>query len=243
MDAAQASQRQPALKRWHIAAVTLGNALAFYDFLTYSFFAIQIGHALFPSAGTSGSLALSLALFFVGFLARPVGAVVIGLYADRAGRRPAMLLSFLLIGVSIAAMALIPPYSAIGIAAPALAIIARLVQGFSLGGEIGSNTAFLLEAAPPETRGLTAAWQGASQNAALLAASIVGIALTSLMPPTMPGAGGSPFCSVRPRCLLASGCAAICPKRCTLRNRHRRRLRRIPITQHVSNLPCATGAS
>src|SRR5580698_6538415 len=120
MDAGEIVPGRMVLKRRHIAAVTLGNALEFYDFLTYSFFAIQIGHALFPGAGSDLSLALSLALFFVGFLARPVGAVVLGLYADRAGRRPAMLMSFLLMGVSIVAMALIPPYSMIGIAAPVL---------------------------------------------------------------------------------------------------------------------------
>jgi MFS family permease len=182
METGQGSERRPALKRRHIAAVTLGNALEFYDFLTYSFFAIQIGHALFPGAGSDLSLALSLALFFVGFLARPVGAVVIGLYADRAGRRPAMLMSFLLMGISIVVMALIPPYSAIGIAAPVLAIFARLMQGFSLGGEVGSNSAFLLEAAAPDSRGLNVAWQGASQNAALVVASIVGIALATFMP-------------------------------------------------------------
>jgi MFS transporter, MHS family, citrate/tricarballylate:H+ symporter len=190
METGQALTLRPALKRRHVAAVTLGNALEFYDFLTYSFFAIAIGHALFPGAGSDLSLALSLALFFVGFLARPVGAVVIGLYADRAGRRPAMLMSFLLMGVSIVAMALIPPYSAIGIAAPILAICVRLTQGFSLGGEIGSNSAFLLEASVPERRGYSVAWQGASQNAALVVAGIVGIVLTSYMPPELLDAWG-----------------------------------------------------
>jgi MHS family citrate/tricarballylate:H+ symporter-like MFS transporter len=186
----QVSQGQPALKRRHIAAATLGNALEFYDFLTYSFFAIQIGHAFFPGRSGYGSLMLSLATFAAGFVARPFGAVVIGAYADRAGRRPAMLLSFLLIGVSIVAMALIPPYSVIGIMAPVLAILARVAQGFSLGGEIGSNTAYLLEAAAPEKRGQTVAWQGASQCAALFAASIVGILLTSFMPAALLDAWG-----------------------------------------------------
>jgi MHS family citrate/tricarballylate:H+ symporter-like MFS transporter len=178
------------LKRRHIAAATLGNALEFYDFLTYSFFAIQIGHAFFPVRNGYASLMLSLAAFGAGFAARPVGALVIGAYADRVGRRPAMLLSFLMIGVAIAAMALIPPYSAIGFVAPVLAILARLAQGFSLGGEIGSNTAFLLEASAPEYRGLSVSWQGASQNAALFAASLVGIGLTSFMPSALLDAWG-----------------------------------------------------
>jgi len=184
------SQDQPALRRRHIAAATLGNALEFYDFLTYSFFAIQIGHAFFPGQSGYASLMLSLAAFGAGFAARPIGALVIGAYADRVGRRPAMLLSFFMIGAAITAMAVIPPYSAIGFVAPVLAILARLVQGFSLGGEIGSNTAFLLEAAAPEKRGLSVSWQGASQNAALFAASLVGIALTSFMPPALVDAWG-----------------------------------------------------
>jgi MFS family permease len=184
------SEGQPALTGRHIAAATLGNALEFYDFLTYSFFAIQIGHAFFPSRTGYGSLMLSLATFGVGFAARPIGAIFIGIYADHVGRRLAMLLSFLMIGISIIAMALIPPYSAIGIAAPVLAILARVVQGFSLGGEIGSNTAFLMEAAPPRNRGLSVSWQGASQCAALFAASVVGIALSSFLSPTMLDAWG-----------------------------------------------------
>ncbi|HEX3664852.1 MAG TPA: MFS transporter [Rhizomicrobium sp.] len=190
METGRDGERQPSLKRRHVAAVMLGNGLEFYDFLTYSFFAIQIGHAFFPARGAFDSLMLSLATFGVGFLARPFGGFVIGIFADRAGRRPAMLLSFLLIGVSTAAMALIPTYAEIGMAAPVLAILARIVQGFSLGGEIGSNTAFLLEAAPPATRGFSVAWQGASQCAALLAASLVGIALTRFLPPALLDAWG-----------------------------------------------------
>ncbi|MGH6888749.1 MAG: MFS transporter [Rhizomicrobium sp.] len=185
MEHPQARGTPQTLKRRHVAAATLGNALEFYDFLTYSFFAIQIGHAFFPGHSAYGSLMLSLAAFGAGFAARPVGAVVIGAYGDRVGRKPAMLLSFLLIGISILMMALIPPYSAIGIAAPVLAIFARLVQGFSLGGEIGSNTSFLLEAAAPDRRGITVSWQGASQCAALLVASLVGVALTSFMPASL----------------------------------------------------------
>lgn len=170
------------LRRRHIAAVTVGNALEFYDFITYAFFAIQIGHAFFPAQSAYGSLMLSLATFGAGFVTRPIGAIVIGTYSDRVGRRPAMMLSFTLIGSSIIAMALIPSYASIGIAAPILAVLARMVQGFSLGGEIGSNTAFLLEAARLEERGLTVSWQRASQLMAFTAGGMAGVILTAVLP-------------------------------------------------------------
>jgi MFS family permease len=178
---ADVSAGSPGLKRRHIAAATLGNALEFYDFVTYAFFAIQIGHAFFPGRSGYGSLMLSLATFGAGFITRPIGALVIGAYADRAGRRPAMVLSFSLMGAAIIAMAIIPPYAVIGLAAPILAVCARLVQGFSLGGEIGANTAFLLEAAAPGKRGATVAWQGASQLIAVTVGGLVGWALTEIL--------------------------------------------------------------
>ncbi len=167
----------------HIIAATIGNALEFYDFLIYALFAIQIGHAFFPVSTAYGSLMLSLATFGAGFATRPLGGIVLGLYADRVGRRPAMLLCLVLIGVSITAMALIPSYARIGIAAPILVVIARLIEGFSLGGEVGSNTAFLAELAAPERRGEVVSWQGASQVAALIVGSLVGAALSTMLPP------------------------------------------------------------
>jgi MFS family permease len=170
------------LKRRHIAAATVGNALEFYDFLVYTFFSIQIGHAFFPAQSAYGSLMLSLATFGAGFITRPIGAVIIGNYADRAGRRPAMMLCFVLIGCAVVGMAVIPTYASIGIAAPILAVVARMVQGFSLGGEIGSTTAYLMESAPAHRRGFNVSWQGASQNMALIAGGTVGLLLTTLLP-------------------------------------------------------------
>lgn len=170
------------MQRRHIVAVTVGNALEFYDFVTYAFFSIQIGHAFFPSQNAYASLMLSLATFGAGFVTRPLGAFVIGNYADRVGRRPAMLLCFMLMGGAIVGMALIPTYATIGVAAPILAVLARMAQGFSLGGEIGSNTAYLTEAAAPENRGLVVSWQGASQNVAVTAGGLVGVVLTAWMP-------------------------------------------------------------
>src|SRR4030081_2876344 len=132
---------------------TVGNMLEFYDFITYSFFAIQIGRRFFPSDSQFASLMLSLATFGAGFVTRPIGAIVIGSYSDRVGRRPAVVLRFAMMGCAMLVLAVIPSYHTIGIAAPILAIAARMVQGFSLGGEVGPTTAYLMEAAPLDKRG------------------------------------------------------------------------------------------
>lgn len=170
-----------AIRTRHVLAASVGNALEFYDFTTYAFYAAQIGRAFFPSHAPLGSLMLSLATFGAGFATRPLGAIVIGAYADRAGRRPAMMLTFLLMGLALLILALCPTYAAIGALAPALVVTARLVQGFALGGEVGPTTAFLLEAAPPNRRGLYTAFQSISQNAAALAAGLIGFAITSVL--------------------------------------------------------------
>ncbi len=126
---------------------------------------------------------LSLATFEAGFATRPLGAFVIGNYADRVGRRPAMILCFVLIGCAMVGMAVTPTYATIGIAAPILAVLARLLQGFSLGGEIGSNTAYLMEVAPAQKRGFTVSLQSATQCLAVLIGGLVGALLTAVLPP------------------------------------------------------------
>ena len=168
------------LSKRQIAAVVAGNGLEFYDFLTYSFFAAQIGEALFPGSSDS-KLLLSLATFGDGFVTRPLGGVVIGRIADKQGRRPAMILSFALMGIAIAGLALTPSYAAIGMAAPVLAVLFRMLQGFALGGEVGPNTAFLVEAAPPDRRGLYVSLQYATQDGAVLLSGTVGLILSSLL--------------------------------------------------------------
>ncbi len=155
--------------------------LEFYDFITYSFFAIQIGHTFFPTDSRFASLMLSLATFGAGFITRPIGGLVIGSYSDRAGRRPAMILSFVMMGAAIIVLALTPSYASIGIAAPIIAIVARMVQGFSLGGEVGPTTAYLMEAAAPGKRGLAVAWQPVSQQIAATTGALVGFVLSQLM--------------------------------------------------------------
>jgi MFS transporter, MHS family, citrate/tricarballylate:H+ symporter len=173
-----------------VAAVGIGNALEFYDFLTFSFFAIQIGHCFFPESETSHGLLYSLASFGIGFLTRPLGGLVIGIYGDRVGRRPAMVLSFGLMGAAILGLALTPSYAQIGIAAPILLVIFRLIQGFALGGEVGPSTAFLVEAAPPERRGIYVSMQYMTQDLAVLAAGLAGFLLTTWLSPAALDAWG-----------------------------------------------------
>jgi MFS family permease len=162
-------------------AIAVGNGLQFYDFVTYAFFASQIGRTFFPSKTPGLSLLSSLATFGVGFLTRPLGAVVIGRFGDRAGRKPAMIVSLSLIGVAVTGLALTPSYASIGVLAPILVIVFRLLQGFALGGEVGPSTAFLLEAAPRSRRGLYASLQATSADAAVLVAGVVGVALASTL--------------------------------------------------------------
>jgi MFS transporter, MHS family, citrate/tricarballylate:H+ symporter len=165
----------------YVAAVVAGNALEFYDFLTYAFFAVYIGKAFFPSSTPSASLLASLGTFGVGFVTRPIGSFVIGRMGDRVGRKPAMILTFSLMGVAITGLALTPPHSMIGIAAPILVIFFRMLQGFALGGEVGPTTAFLLEAAPPDRRGFYTAFQAWTQHLSVLLSGLVGFALANIL--------------------------------------------------------------
>ncbi|MFM2301872.1 MAG: hypothetical protein RLZZ84_1608 [Pseudomonadota bacterium] len=172
-------------KRHHarraIIGATVGNAIEFYDFLVYSIFAIQIGQAFFPSGNAYLSLIASLATFGAGFISRPLGAWFIGSYADRHGRRPALLLTLVCMGAGIAGLALTPSYAQIGIAAPVIAVLARLLQGFALGGEVGPSTAFLIEAAAHSHRGLIGSLQRATQLGAGGLGALVGLVLSVLL--------------------------------------------------------------
>jgi len=166
-----------------VLAVVAGNGLEFYDFIAYAFFALQISRTFFPARTPGTSLLLSLATFGAGFLMRPLGALVLGRLADRVGRRPAMVVSFSLMGVGMVGLALTPSYAAIGPAAPLLVILWRLVQGFSVGGEVGASLAWLVEAAPPERRGLYSSLQPMTADAAAFCAGLVGVALSSTLTP------------------------------------------------------------
>ena len=168
----------PPLNMKSVAAVALGNMLEFYDFITYTFFAKYIGDAFFPSNDPTASLLASLAVFWAGFFMRPVGGIVIGAFADRAGRKPAMVLTIALMAVGMLMLAATPGHRTIGVWAPVIVIAGRLIQGFALGGEVGPSTAYLLEAAPPPRRAYFASWQIASQGVATLVAGIIGFTLS-----------------------------------------------------------------
>ena len=169
------------MQKRHAAAAVIGNALEFYDFLTFAYFAVQIGHVFFPSKNPFFELMATLLTFGGGFIMRPVGAVVIGRFADRIGRKPAMMWCFTLMGLSVLAMALIPSYASIGVAAPIILVAVRLVQGFAVGGDVGPTTAFLMEACPPSQRGFYCTLQFTSQGIATVLAGVVGLILANIL--------------------------------------------------------------
>lgn len=173
----------PKLSRGALLATLAGNTLEFYDFITYTFFAVYVGKAFFPTDSEFASLLLSVATFGVGFLTRPLGGIWIGAYADRVGRKPALLLTIVLMTIGTLGLCATPSYASIGLAAPVLLVIARLVQGIALGGEVGTASAVLLESAPPGKRALYMSLQTLSQGVATLGAGLVGIALAMILEP------------------------------------------------------------
>lgn len=166
----------------NVAGITLGNAIEFYDFGIYTVFAVLIGKLYFPMESESAKLLLTFATIGVGFITRPLGAICIGLYADKYGRRPALLLTLFLMGLGTLIFVVTPTYETIGIAAPILIIFARLIQGFSLGGELGSSTTMLMEYADDHNRGFYGSWQMFGQNLNKLLASAIGGLLGIFLP-------------------------------------------------------------
>jgi MFS transporter, MHS family, proline/betaine transporter len=160
-----------------VLATSIGNALEWFDLVVYGFFAVIIAKLFFPAGNDTVSLLLALGTFGVSFFMRPLGAIVIGGYADRAGRKAALTLSIALMMVGTAIIVVLPTYEQIGIAAPLILVLARLMQGFSAGGEFGSATAFLAEHAP-HRRGFFASWQVASQGLTTVLAAVFGTVLT-----------------------------------------------------------------
>ncbi|WP_082081620.1 MFS transporter [Bradyrhizobium sp. LTSP857] len=166
-----------------VGAAILGNALEFYDFTVYAAFATWLAKAFFPTDNPNTSLLLAVATFGVGFVARPLGGVLIGAYADRFGRRPAMTLTIWMMALGSGMIGLLPTYDQIGTLAPVLLVLARLLQGFSAGGEMGPATTYLLESAPAHRKGFFGSWQLASQNMGSLFSGLVGLLLALLITP------------------------------------------------------------
>ena len=161
-----------------VISSSIGNALEWFEIIFYSTFAVTIAKLFFPTSNDTVSLMITFASFGVTFLMRPLGAVVLGAYADRVGRKAALTLSILLMMIGSTLIAIMPAYASIGLWAPAGIVVARLIQGFSAGGEFGSSTAFLVEHAP-HRRGFFASWQVASQGLSMLLAAAFGALLSS----------------------------------------------------------------
>ncbi len=174
---------QPPVKTRQILAAVIGNALEWYDFVVYGFMTVILSRLFFPADSEYASLLIAMATFGVGFFMRPVGGVLIGMYADRRGRKAALQLIILLMTVSIAMIAFAPTYAAIGVAAPALIVTARLLQGVATGGEFASATAFLIESAPPGRRGFFGSLQMVGQSVAALGGAGAGMLVTQGLTP------------------------------------------------------------
>lgn len=173
--------RQKKIKQ--VVQVAAGNFLEMYDFMIFSYFAAAIGRAFFPKNSEFASLMLSLATFGVGFLMRPLGAIILGAYIDRKGRRAGLILTLALMSVGTLSIACMPGYAKIGVLAPLLVVLGRLVQGFSAGVELGGVSVYLSEIATPGKKGFYVSWQSASQQCAVVAAALLGVILTARFSP------------------------------------------------------------
>jgi MFS family permease len=169
-------------KIWSVIRVSSGNFLEMYDFMVFGYYAAAIGNAFFPSGNPFVSLMLSLMTFGAGFLMRPLGAIVLGAYTDLHGRRAGLILTLGLMSVGIVSIACMPGYATIGLVAPLLVLIGRLLQGFSAGMELGGVSVYLSEIATPGHKGFYVSWQSASQQIAVMFAALVGVVLSSLLP-------------------------------------------------------------
>src|SRR5438309_4740774 len=170
-------------KIWSVVRVSSGNFLEMYDFMVFGYYARDIGNTFFPSGTPFVSLMLSLMTFGAGFLMRPFGAIVLGAYTDRYGRRAGLILTLTLMSIGIITIACTPGYASIGLLAPLLVLLGRLLQGFSAGMELGGVSVYLSEIATPGHKGFYVSWQSASQQVAVMFAALFGVALSSFVSP------------------------------------------------------------
>jgi metabolite-proton symporter len=166
-----------------VIRVSTGNFLEMYDFMVFGYYASAIGRTFFPKSSEFASLMLSLATFGVGFLMRPLGALVLGSYVDRKGRRAGLMLTLALMSVGTLSIACLPGYGKIGLLAPLLVVAGRLLQGFSAGVELGGVSVYLSEIATPGHKGFYVSWQSASQQCAVVFAALLGVALNAGLSP------------------------------------------------------------
>ncbi|GAA4496119.1 MFS transporter [Gluconacetobacter tumulicola] len=166
-----------ASSRRNIVGAAVGNAFELFDFTAYATFATVISHIFFPAGHNDTALLLTLATFGIGFLVRPLGAFLIGAYADRYGRRAAMTLTVWVMAAGSAIIAFLPGYASIGVLAPLALVVARLLQGFAAGGELGAATSILVESAREERMGLAGSWQTTGQHLGALISGLLGLIL------------------------------------------------------------------
>ena len=164
-----------------VVRVAAGNFLEMYDFMIYGYYASAIGRAFFPKSSESASLMLSLGTFGAGFLMRPLGALTLGAYIDRHGRRSGLILTLGLMAIGTLSIAMAPPYAVIGVLAPLIVVGGRLIQGFSAGVELGGVSVYLAEIAPAGRKGFYVSWQSASQQLAVVFAAVIGVVLHRLV--------------------------------------------------------------
>ncbi len=170
-------------KIWSVIRVSSGNFLEMYDFMVFGYYAAAIGNAFFPGGNPFTSLMLSLMTFGAGFLMRPLGAIVLGAYTDLHGRRAGLILTLSLMSAGIVSIACMPGYATIGLLAPLLVLFGRLLQGFSAGMELGGVSVYLSEIATQGHKGFYVSWQSASQQVAVMFAALLGVILSSILPP------------------------------------------------------------
>ena len=168
---------------WSVVSATSGNFLAAFDFFIFGYYATALGRTFFPAESEYTSLMLSLATFGVGFLIRPLGALIVGGYIDQHGRRKGLLLTLGLMAIATLVMAVVPGYQTIGLAAPLIVVLARLSQGFSEGGELPGVAVYLSEIAKKGRKGFYVSLQPASQQVAVIILSLLGVVLSEILRP------------------------------------------------------------
>ncbi|KQQ60502.1 MULTISPECIES: MFS transporter [Pseudomonas] len=163
--------------------VTSGNFLEQFDFFLFGFYATQIAGVFFPASNEFASLMMTFAVFGAGFLMRPLGAVLLGAYIDDVGRRKGLIVTLAIMASGTLLIVLVPGYATIGLWAPALVLLGRLLQGFSAGAELGGVSVYLSEMATPGHKGFYASWQSASQQVAIVVAAGLGYGLNQWLAP------------------------------------------------------------